>query len=493
MLEAITDFWKPVKKTSTDKLQPDQLQIGSAIGFGFVPQASLSGRRFEVTAINIYQFGDETLTSFVISQDKDPGMSMIVSGSEAEQYLHISRRIPINDRMKLFDSRDLENVMNKPDVTRLPCKDNIADYKGWVVASYKREIQGLKGRIFKGDYRKKPLPKENAQAFDYTLLLSESNEHAIEIEKYADGRIEVYATIYRRMNDVGEITHPATAPAEPTRNEIKLSAPQTAAPAQPMLSPPAAVSEPKQPEPKLAIEVKAVEPAKQEEPKPAIEVKAVEPAKQEEPKPAIEVKAVEPAKQEEARPAPIRLQELSPSAPSITSIKPPAAEPAKPEPARSLAPSTPQQESKPAMQHQDHTANGSAKDMSPAEANKSKLFVQPTAPESYMKQEVKTVSNRPVTNFDSDAIECDLRVANKIIDEAIRNEMRLTDIVRRIIELPVAYPESVQIPILLTDEDYALLAIRYGLAPSDRNAIKARIIEDLNDFSGNGAKKQLAA
>lgn len=145
------------------------------------------------------------------------------------------------------------------------------------------------------------------------------------------------------------------------------------------------------------------------------------------------------------------------------------------------------------MQHQDHTANGSAKDMSPAEANKSKLFVQPTAPESYMKQEVKTVSNRPVTNFDSDAIECDLRVANKIIDEAIRNEMRLTDIVRRIIELPVAYPESVQIPILLTDEDYALLAIRYGLAPSDRNAIKARIIEDLNDFSGNGAKKQLAA
>jgi hypothetical protein len=62
--------------------------------------------------------------------------------------------------------------------------------------------------------------------------------------------------------------------------------------------------------------------------------------------------------------------------------------------------------------------------------------------------------------------------------------MRLTDIVRRIIELPVAYPESVQIPMSLTDEDYSLLAIRYSIPSSDRNAIKRRIIEDLNDFSG---------
>ncbi len=73
----------------------------------------------------------------------------------------------------------------------------------------------------------------------------------------------------------------------------------------------------------------------------------------------------------------------------------------------------------------------------------------------------------------NEAIECDLRVANKIIDEAIRNEMRLSDIVRRIIELPVAYPESVHIPVTLTDEDYSLLAIRYGISSADRNCDQA--------------------
>ena len=110
--------------------------------------------------------------------------------------------------------------MTKPDVTKLSCKDNIADYKGWTVSSYRREIQGMKGRIFKGDFRTVPLPSsKEAQEFEYTLLVSESNEHAIEVEKYSDGRVEAYATVYRRMNDVGEITHPAKRTGPPPRHE----------------------------------------------------------------------------------------------------------------------------------------------------------------------------------------------------------------------------------------------------------------------------------
>ena len=125
--------------------------------------------------------------------------------------------------------------------------------------------------------------------------------------------------------------------------------------------------------------------------------------------------------------------------------------------------------------------------MNTTEAFKPKLYVQPSAQNNATQQEIKAVS-KPSNGFDSDAIECDLRVANKIIDEAIRNEMRLTDVVRRIIELPVANPESVHIPLTLTDEDYALLAIRYGISSSDRGAIKRRIIDDLGDFSGEKKK-----
>src|SRR5687768_13520206 len=105
MLEVIADFWKPVKKSQQqEKLRQEQLQIGSSMGFGFVPQNMLSGRRVTVSAINTYQFGVETLTSYVLSQDSEPSVSMIVADTDGEQYLAISRRIPLEERARLFDA-----------------------------------------------------------------------------------------------------------------------------------------------------------------------------------------------------------------------------------------------------------------------------------------------------------------------------------------------------------------------------------------------------
>jgi hypothetical protein len=464
MLEAISDFWKPMKKGSQqEKLNPDQLQQGSAIGFGFVPQASISGRRLQVIAINTYQFGEEALTSFVLGQDKDAAVSMIVAESEGEHYLAISRRITISDRMKMFDSRDLENILEKPEVTHLPCKDNISDFKGWTVPSYKREIQGMRGLIYKGDYRKASLPDATeAQAFTYTLLVSDSNEHAIEIEKYQDGRIEMYATVYRRMSDIGEITHPTRGVLD--RPDIKLALDADA-------------------DARLAANFTGEAPKAETKPEP-LELAELAPP------PAATPAAAAPAAPV-AISAPI-FKPQTPAAPAPELVKSAPAE----KPAPVAATTIIKQEEKPTMATTETAVNGTRAGahlptLSSDITSKPSVVVQPTAPQSYLKQEVKTVSKQ-LNGMENEAIECDLRVANKIIDEAIRNEMRLSDIVRRIIELPVAYPEAVQIPITLSDEDYALLAIRYGMTPTDRNAIKRKIIEDLNDFSGGSQQKKAA-
>lgn len=452
MLDVIADFWKPVKKApQPESLKPELLQIGSSMGFGFVPQAMLSGRRLHITAINTYLFGEESLTSFVLSQDKDPSVSMIVAESEGEYYLAISRRIALSDRARLFDEQELETVMSRQDAVRLTARDAVADYKGWAVPSYKREIQGLKGVIFKGDYRRSPLPSvKEGHEFEYTLLVSDSNEHAIEIEKYTDGRVEVYTTVYRRMNDIGEVAHPL--PPEAARPDVRLASSQpellpvpaqapvmsAAAETQTAAAPaPQPVSEPL-PQPAMAEAPLRTEPLTlQELPLPSASLPVSAPAMDTAPAPA-----------ERINPGVFTV-----SRPAVTAA--PAAAAATPEP----------------------IPQPTRTDMSIAEALKPKLYVNPSAPD--FAGEMKNNGR-----LEDDAIECDLRVANKIIDEAIRNEMRLTDIVRRIIELPVAYPESVQIPMTLTDNDYSLLAIRYGISASDRNAIKRRIIEDLNDFSG---------
>jgi hypothetical protein len=563
MLDVIADFWKPVKKVQQqEKLQDSQLQVGSSIGFGFVPQALLSGRRLTVSGINTYQFGVENLTSYVLSQDREPSVSMIVAEADDDQYLAISRRIPLEERSRLFDAIDLESALTNPDAARLACKDNVPDFKGWLVNSYKREINGLKGRIYKGDHRKIPLPATSeGQDFNYTLLVSDSNEHALEIEQYVDGRMEVYATIYRRINDVGEISHPVGEMV--TRPDIKLAAKReepandssasaallepvvvhkpveakAAVEARPEATKPAAepeaaktdapafkklddeVAATKQPEAakpapltpvsQTSIEVKPVQAApaplkaevpavksemKEAAPKEAVKMQAAQfnvaaepprplpmPQKTDakakvEPKPLeVKTEAKVPVVSVPAK-APEPLVEASAEAKKTQETTTPIKTEEKPAAvAATVAPNDTQKENNTMSNNEVAAVNGSHAESKPT------LYVHNNGQEPA--QNVKAVT-RSHTVLENDSVECDLRVANKLIDEAIRNEMRLNDVVRRVIELPVANPESVQIPVTLTDDDYSLLAIRYGISASDRNAIKQRIIEDLNAFSG---------
>lgn len=445
MLDAISDFWKPAKKNQgAETVDPAELQLETSIGFGFVPQASLSGRRLYVTGVQTYKFGEENLTSFLLAPEKhasNPHVSMIIAEADEEQYLAISRRIGINDRMKLFNTQDLEKVVEDENATKLACKDGTPDFKGWTVASYTREMQKMTGYLFKDDYRGKSLPSlDVAQEFKYTLLVSENNEHAIEIEKYKDGRMEVYATIYRRIGDIGEVVHPSR-PEMVSRPDLKLASTDTPEPE--------TAEEKPQADAQKKEEQLAAPAAEQEEKK-----EAAMPPVQKEPVAFKELKKEEP-KKAEIRPEP-------------KPVEPPEQEP-KIEAKQPIQPQQPiKKEEKSNMATYDNNMNGAFKEKDSGFGGAAAVVGK-------------------AANMSGESVECELKVANRIIDEAIRNEMRLSDVVRKIVELPVAQQEMVHLPISLSDEDYALLAIRYGIPASDKNAIRAKIIEDLGSFSGKAA------
>lgn len=458
MLDAIADFWKPVRRLqASTRLKPEELHIGSAIVFGFVPQPNLSGRKLTVNGINTYKFGPDILTSFVLTQEQDTGVSMIIAETGGEHYLAISRRISISDRNRLFAHEDVEAVIASEDVSDLHSRDVTPEYKGWIAPHYKRELKRVKGQLYKGDHRAGLVSGSTALDFTYTLLVSDNNEHALEIEQYDDGRVEVYATVYRRMSDVGEVTHPESK--EVTRPDVKLVSNGAAAP-----SNVAPKQEPKLPEnadaraPEVAKpKIEAAWPEAKEQAAPENTTALLEkPAEAVQEKP-VEKPAEKPANVEEhAVTKPVSLREFPAEAVAKKEETPAA---------RAASVTTA------ALPTGNHTIT--------IQAN-----TQP-----YHKQEIKAV-NKEASNFVNESIDCELQVANRIIDEAIRQEMRINDVVRKVIGLPVSQQESVQIPVTLTDQDYALLAIRYGISASDQDAIKRRITEDLADFSG--ARKKAA-
>ncbi|MEZ5691039.1 MAG: hypothetical protein R3D71_05180 [Rickettsiales bacterium] len=444
MLEAITDFWKPVKKNPLpEKLKLTDMQIGSVIGFGYVPQSELSGKKIKVKTINSYRFGDDTLTSFVLDSQKGNIISIIIAEAQGEQYLAISHKISEENKNKLFDKVAIDKIISDSEESKFSCNNNIEELKGWLVSDYKREIQGMKGHIYNADFRKGRDNSVPGKEFEYTLLGSSSNEHAIEIEKYKDGKIDIYATIYRRTSDIAEVVHEADKHYETSDSDLNLIVKND-----------------------ISNDVEGG--------------KKIEDNKEDNLDIIKEKVAVNDLVEEE-----IVASEIKPN--SLVNVEKKIDEDIKEEKINNNEDNNKIITKNNNEEKSNMTTVLSKEEVKPSLTNGQ---VSPSFSSSNSNEKTKELvkENRVISSDGGDSVECELRVANQIIDEAIRNEMRLSDVVRRIIELPVSHQESVHLPIALADEDYALLAIRYGIPASNRNAIKSRIVQELGDFSGSNKK-----
>ena len=555
MLDAISDFWKPSRKNDeASSLDTQTIKPGAVIGFGFIPQPELSGRRVEVRSINTYMFEGDRMTSFVLDAQSNSAISLIIADSDQEKYIAISRRIPFAERTKLFDNSALLACMDGDEKTRLTLKTS-TEWANWTVSEYKKAIGGLNGQMATGDYRGlAALPDHvSTKAFTYTLLVSNNNEFALEIEQYSDNKMEVYATVYRRLTDIGEIdvsavqgksepstkeTPPAPTVAKTARQLAALKpandsagrqdAKQDKVPAlesadMPLVaetSPSPLVEE--TPAAAKVNEARAVAKRKMEMLKMEFSTDEVAsgprlfdvPDKEEDAPLASLPHDIEPVKEAVPDLGPLIADEPAPEPEPETPQEPTVVDVAAPD-------SEPESESEPDSVEEEPvieetpiiTADAITADVEEKaaevvieEAITETQAQQPTQEANNQEQKEQTMAtfnaningnNEPKADafiaraiqpeplaMENDSVECELPAANRVIEEAIRNEMSMSDVIRRIIALPVARQESVSIPVMLTDADYSLLAVRYGIPAADRAAIKAKVMEEIGDFSG---------
>jgi len=213
--------------------------------------------------------------------------------------------------------------------------------QAWFAGKYKLAMT-TEGNFLEGDYRlRKVEDRINlSRKFEYAVLLDEDNEHALEIEKYKDGTLAVFATVYRPATDIGEVA----------RTVVQA--------------------------PKLSVVTPATE---------------------------------EKTDEEEATTTPII-----------------------------------------------HAKFGNIPIAKPESEHYSADFL----------------------------LTCETKLASGILNEAERNKMQLSELVRKVIDLPAQINEKILIPFTLNDNEYAELARRYELPVSDREAIRNRIVEELGHFIG---------
>lgn len=84
----------------------------------------------------------------------------------------------------------------------------------------------------------------------------------------------------------------------------------------------------------------------------------------------------------------------------------------------------------------------------------------------------------------SDLLACDTALTLRLLEEAAKNRIKLSDLLRKILGLTPDTAESVFIPFSLTDAQYAELAERFQIPATDQTALRAAALADLTHFAG---------
>jgi len=446
MFTMVRNFFTRVKDGS-ELLPFDSLDIGYEVQFGIMPQASLSVRRFRVVAVHTYVFGEEHFTSFSMAQPQGAGVNMIVAGQGESRYLALSRKISQEELTLLFDEWRIDGILHAPAQQRLQTKVPEAILRGWIAPAYRKVIGGQAGALYRGRHFNESETDAEGQSyhirdFNYYLLVSDDRGHALEIEEYDDGKLDVYVTVFRPANDVSRVDAPVRR-----LGESKLRA---------LLTPYAEVSEDDEDEAHrqakekfedmLAVEEleqRQAEEAAEEESKIAgVEVAAeeetvVEEEKQEEVVEAAAEEAVEEVKAEEI--GDVEIESIEAGAEEMR------------------------------MYADKQEARGEI------------VSAAAAMPVSASGSHVMTLGPKAIP----ETIACNAKIASRLIDEAVRNEMSLEVVVRKVLGLSSSGNDQVLFNVNLSDDDYALLAGRYEMSPDDRDAIKRRMVEELAWFAGD--------
>ncbi|MES9853868.1 MAG: hypothetical protein ABW170_18780 [Candidatus Thiodiazotropha sp. L084R] len=82
------------------------------------------------------------------------------------------------------------------------------------------------------------------------------------------------------------------------------------------------------------------------------------------------------------------------------------------------------------------------------------------------------------------AFDVENTIIDKIKTDACHKGIAPSDMIRHIVGLKVTVkPVRPRLTMSLKEEDYQLLAEKYGLKPSDKLAIKARMIEEIREYA----------
>jgi len=188
----------------------DELKIKDIIVLtdSFALPESLRTQQFQVSAINCYEFENDTQTEWVLQGENNLELYLTIEKDD-QTYLKFALKIQHQDVESLFDLDAFGAIFDEPGQAFLDKKADSALTTGWSSSQYQQRTFAKVGYFHRKDNRRESLSsyegKEAGEQFELYNLLDEEQTRGIDIEVWQDGDTDVFITLYRPTSDITDI------------------------------------------------------------------------------------------------------------------------------------------------------------------------------------------------------------------------------------------------------------------------------------------------
>lgn len=185
----------------------NQLLVGDIIVLtdSFALPKALQGQQFQVTAVNSYEYEQNTQTEWSLQGNDDLAIFLSLAVDDTTE-LKFSFKIEHDDVETLFDLDEFSQIFDEPGEAFLNRqKDNEAT-DTWSSEQYQQSVFAKVGYFHRKDHRSEELSayegKESGEQLEQYILYNEDQSKGLDIEVWQDGDTDIFLTLFRPLTDI---------------------------------------------------------------------------------------------------------------------------------------------------------------------------------------------------------------------------------------------------------------------------------------------------
>ena len=200
-------FNKDNKQAQRKLTHVNQLLVGDIIVLtdSFALPEILRNQQLQVTAVNSYEYEQETQTEWTLQGTDDLLLFLTLDVDDSTE-LKFALKIEHTDVETLFNLESFSQIFDEPGEAFLEREADNNTTTSWSDEQYQQSVFAKVGYFHRKDHRSENLSayegKDSGEQFELYTLYNEDQSKGIDIEVWQDGDTDVFLTLFRPLTDI---------------------------------------------------------------------------------------------------------------------------------------------------------------------------------------------------------------------------------------------------------------------------------------------------